>query len=280
MATYAVGDLQGCHAPLLALLERLDFDPAADSLWLTGDLVNRGPGSLEVLRLVQSLGDAAVTVLGNHDLHLLAAAADPERRLKRKDTLAAILEAPDRDALLDWLRHRPLVHRGQGYTLVHAGLPPQWDTAGALERAAEVEAVLRGDHRERFFAHMYGAEPALWDEGLEGWDRLRYITNALTRMRYCDAAGRLDMAEKGPPDRAPAHLVPWYAVPGRASAGERIIFGHWSTLALAPPPPADLHVYPLDMGCLWGGALVALRLEDAARFQVSCTRAAVPRSPG
>ncbi|MDZ7750510.1 MAG: symmetrical bis(5'-nucleosyl)-tetraphosphatase [Gammaproteobacteria bacterium] len=276
MPTYAIGDIQGCHDPLLALLEAIRFDTAGDRLWFTGDLVNRGPHSLEVLRLVRDLGDAAVTVLGNHDLHLLAVAARPEHKPKKKDTLDAILQAPDRDELLDWLRHRPLIHRGHGYTLVHAGLVPQWNVADAERLAAELHEVLRGTGHGEFLAHMYGDGPSRWNEDLTGWDRLRCITNVFTRLRYCDTHGRMDLAEKRPPTDVPPPLMPWYAVPGRASAGEPIIFGHWSTLALAPLPDPALRVHPLDMGCLWGGRLTALRLEDGRRFDFHCPRFSRP----
>lgn len=276
MSTYAIGDIQGCHDPLLKLLEVIRFDEGQDRLWLTGDLVNRGPRSLEVLRLVRDLGDAATTVLGNHDLHLLAVAAAPRDRLKKKDTLQAILEAPDRDELLDWLRHRPLIHRGQGHTLVHAGLVPQWSVADAEGFADELHRVLQGDDYREFLAHMYGDEPRCWDPGLTDWARLRCITNVFTRLRYCDARGRMDFVEKRPPPSVSPPLMPWYAVPGRASAGEPIVFGHWSTLALAPPPDPALKVYPLDMGCLWGGRLTALRLEDGRHFDFHCPRFSRP----
>lgn len=274
MAVYAIGDVQGCYAELRALLDRIDFDPARDRLWFAGDLVNRGPQSLETLRFVRDLGDAALTVLGNHDLHLIAADHDP-RYARPQDTLQPILDAPDKDALLAWLRRQPLLHHdtGLGYTLLHAGLPPQWDLATALRCAAEVEAVLRGGHHGEFLSRMYGNEPNLWSEDLAGWDRLRYITNCFTRLRYLDPDGRLNLRDKGAPgSQTPGHR-PWFAVPGRASAGLRILFGHWSTVGEVQ----EQNVFPLDTGCLWGGSLTALRLEDRRWFRLPCAGA---RQPG
>ena len=261
MAVYAIGDLQGCYDELRALLDRLGFDPAHDRLWLCGDLVNRGPKSLEVLRFVRGLGDAAVTVLGNHDLHLLAVWLGKHRHFKTNGTLGPILAAADRDDLLDWLRHRPLLHHDAalGWTLVHAGLPPQWDLATARACAAEVESALRGADLPAFIDHMYGNEPHRWDPGLRGWDRLRFTVNCLTRLRYCTAYGALSLAYKGAPQATP-DLLPWFEVPGRQSAGQRIVFGHWSTLGLH----RGADVLGIDTGCLWGGALTAARLDDPA----------------
>lgn len=276
MSTYAIGDLQGCLDDLLRLLEVLAFDPAADRLWFVGDLVNRGHQSAETLRFVRALGDRAITVLGNHDLHLLAVASGATRP-KRKDHLDGVLEAADRDELLDWLRHRPLLHHDTalGYTLVHAGLPPAWDLTRAQACAAELEACLRGPNQRRFFRHMYGDEPACWRADLRGWARLRYITNAFTRMRYCDARGCLELTAKGPPGTQPAGLLPWFQVPGRANAALNIVFGHWSTLALAPQPTPN--VYPVDSGCVWRQRLTALRLEDGRYFHAPCTGALTPK---
>ena len=274
MAVYAIGDVQGCYTELQALLERIAFDPARDRLWFAGDLVNRGPHSLETLRFVRDLGDAALTVLGNHDLHLIAADFD-SRYARPRDTLQPILEAPDKDALLNWLRHRPLLHHDAalGYTLLHAGLPPQWDLATAQRCAAEVEAVLRSGHHGEFLSRMYGNEPNLWSEDLEGWDRLRFITNCFTRLRYVDPEGRLNLRDKGAPgSQTPGHR-PWFAVPGRANAGLRILFGHWSTVGEVK----EQDVFPLDTGCLWGGSLTALRLEDRTWFRLPCAGA---RKPG
>ncbi len=275
MAVYAIGDIQGCLAPLQELLDRLDFRPERDRLWFTGDLVNRGPQSAAVLRLVMSFGEAAVSVLGNHDLHLLAVAEGFGPELD-KDTLDDVLDAPDRDALLHWLRHRPLLHHDPalGYTLTHAGLPPQWDLATARQCAQEVESVLRGAHYRDFLRQMYGNQPDRWDPALRGMERLRFITNAFTRLRYCDSQGRLDLAHKGKPGTQPAGLMPWYQVPGRKNRDLRILFGHWSTLGLSDYPG----VYALDTGCLWGGKLSAMRLDGEQEIiQIDCP---ATRRPG
>ena len=269
MATYAIGDVQGCCDELERLLERVDFDAARDRLWMVGDLVNRGPRSLEALRLVRGIGDAATVVLGNHDLHLLAVAAGA-RKPRRKDTLDPILEAPDRDELLAWLRHRSLVARDREARrlMVHAGLPPQWDADQAETCARELEAVLRGEDHEAFFHTMYGDSPGRWDPALAGAERLRYITNALTRMRYVLADGALDLGEKGPPGTQGEGLTPWYEHPERRSRGTTVVFGHWA--ALQSETPLDPHhgVVHVDMGCVWGGALRAVRLEDGAIIEV------------
>lgn len=273
MAVYAIGDIQGCYDQLQALLEQIAFDPARDRLWFAGDLVNRGPRSLETLRLARSLN--AICVLGNHDLHLLAAATVP-RALKKKDTLRQILDAPDAGPLLDWLRQRPLLHHdGElDYTLIHAGLPPQWDLASARARAAEVECVLRGDDRHEFFAHMYGNQPDRWSPSLSGMERLRFITNCFTRLRFCDSEGRLALEEKGAPGSQPAHLRPWFAWPQRRSRDARILFGHWSTLGAYDGDG----VHALDTGCLWGGKLTAARLDAASprRFIYACPEVVNP----
>ncbi len=258
MAVYAIGDIQGCYEELLGLLALIQFDPQHDRLWFAGDLVNRGPKSLETLRFVRELGDVAITVLGNHDLHLIAAAYG--KPLDHEDhTLDAILTAPDREELIDWLRSRPLLHHdaGLGYTLVHAGLPLQWDLDTAQRCAREVEAVLRSDRITDFLRHLYGNKPKRWSEKLTGWDRLRFIVNCLTRMRYCDRDGRLKMKPKGPPGSQPAGLLPWFDLPGRANRDLRIIFGHWSTLGVPDVPG----IYAIDSGCLWGGQLTALRID-------------------
>jgi bis(5'-nucleosyl)-tetraphosphatase (symmetrical) len=263
LATYTVGDVQGCLTQLEALLEQLDFDPARDRLRFAGDLVNRGPRSLEVLRLVRGLGDAVETVLGNHDLHLLAAVHD-RRQPSRGDTLEAVLDAPDRDLLIDWLRHRPLLHEspGSGLVLVHAGLPPAWDLETARACARELEAVLASDRLSTFLGHMYGNTPRCWSDDLDGWERLRFITNAFTRLRYCDARGCLDLRAKQPPGRQAAGLLPWFAVPGRRSRGVPIVFGHWATLQLETPLDPSHGVWHVDTGCVWGGPLTALREDD------------------
>lgn len=275
MAVYAIGDVQGCFDDLQRLLAHIRFDPAADHLWFVGDIVNRGPHSLETLRFVHGLGERAVTVLGNHDLHLIAAAHD--HPLGRGDhTLDDILAAPDRAELIEWLCRRPMLHHdaGLGFTMVHAGLPPQWDLAQAQVCAQEVEQVLRGAQRRAFIGRMYGNKPNRWSSHLEGWDRLRFSVNCFTRMRYCDTAGRLDLKSKGPPGTQPQGQLPWFEVPGRASHSLNIVFGHWSTLGSC----TAAGVYATDTGCLWGGALTALRLDGPVqRISVPC---AGQRRPG
>jgi bis(5'-nucleosyl)-tetraphosphatase (symmetrical) len=269
MSVYAIGDIQGCFDELLELLATLRFDRQRDRLWFVGDLVNRGPKSLETLRFVRELGSAAVTVLGNHDLHLLAAAHGIRPDNIDGDTLEPILAAPDREDLIDWLRRLPLLHYdGElGYLMVHAGLPPQWDLKLAQRCAGEVETVLRGNRLESFLSRMYGNKPRQWSGELEGWDRLRFIVNCFTRMRFCDRNGRLELKSSGPPGSQPEGYYPWYEIPGRASAGMNIIFGHWSTLKAADIPG----VYPIDQGCLWGGQLTALRIDTRPeRIELSC----------
>jgi len=269
MAVYAIGDIQGCYDELLELLATLRFDRQRDRLWFVGDLVNRGPKSLETLRFVRELGSAAITVLGNHDLHLLAAAHGIRPDNIDEDTLEPILAAPDREALIDWLRRQPLLHYdGElGYLMVHAGLPPQWDLKLAQRCAGEVETVLRGNRLEAFLSRMYGNKPRQWSGELEGWDRLRFIVNCFTRMRFCDRHGRLELKSSGPPGTQPEDYYPWYEIPGRASAGMNIIFGHWSTLRAADIPG----VYPTDSGCLWGGHLTALRIDTRpVRIELPC----------
>lgn len=261
MAIYAIGDVQGCYEPLRRLLDLLRFDPTADRLWLVGDLVNRGPQSVEVLRLVRELGERAITVLGNHDLTLLAVAAG-QVQPKKKDTFQMVLDAPDSAELLDWLRRRPLLHHDAalGFTLVHAGLPPQWDLALAQRCAAELAATLRGPQYEDFLAHMFGGEPRSWRDDLAGYDRLRFIVNALTRMRFCTLAGELNFTDKGPPGSQGAGLWPWFTLPNRRSAELRIVFGHWAALDYYRAPG----VYALDSGCVWGNRLTAIRLDHSA----------------
>jgi bis(5'-nucleosyl)-tetraphosphatase (symmetrical) len=258
MATYAIGDIQGCYTSFRRLLDQINLDPAKDKLWFVGDLVNRGPDSLAVLRFVRDLGQQAVVVLGNHDLHLLARAEGHDRNAK-KDNLDDVLTAPDRDELLHWLRHRPLAHYSatKDVLMVHAGVPPQWDLAQTLACARELETALRKPGYQRFLTAMYGDHPPLWSQDLIGMDRLRFITNCLTRMRYCTADGRLDLTAKGPPGSQPAGYLPWFQAPGRATKGVRIVFGHWSALGWR----ASDNVWCLDTGCLWGGAMTALRLR-------------------
>lgn len=267
MAVYAVGDVQGCYDPLRALLDEIRFDPAQDTLCLTGDLVNRGPQSLEVLRFVRSL-PSSVVVLGNHDLHLLAVASG-QTSPKRRDTLSALLDAHDRDELLGWLRSRPLLYHDvdRDFVLVHAGLLPQWDLTTALRLAREAEHFIAHSDRNDLYTHMYGDTPDHWDESLAGWARVRVIINALTRLRYCDAHGRMDLRPKMKPGGQPSGLIPWFQVPGRRSQTLRVVFGHWSTLGLWN---AD-GVIGLDSGCLWGERLTAVRLDGGHGFSsVKC----------
>ncbi len=270
MATYAVGDIQGCYQELEALLAVCAFDSNADRLWCAGDLVNRGPQSLEVLRLLRPLGDTVTIVLGNHDLHLLAVANGHQHRLRRTDTLDAVLGASDLGEICEWLRHQPLFvnDSSTGFTLVHAGMPPQWDLELARKCAAEIEQILRGDQCVEFLDAMYGSKPNRWSSKLAGLERARFITNCFTRLRYCSSDGRLALRETGPPGTQPAGLIPWYQAPQRRSAGHPVLFGHWSALTLDPRESAARQVYPLDTGCVWGGKLTALRLDDMQYFSV------------
>lgn len=265
MATYAVGDIQGCYTELLRLLEKMCFDPAIDRLWLVGDLVNRGPDSVNVLRLIKSLGDSAITVLGNHDLHLLAV-AEGAAKLHRCDTLHDVLDAPDRGELLAWLRVQRLLYVEGNFVLVHAGLLPSWTVAQAQQLAHEAEAALTGKHYHDFLVHMYGNHPDHWENDLSGYQRLRTITNACTRMRVCTPSGEMEFKFKGEVHNAPEGYMPWFDVPGRASAHATVVCGHWSALGLNVTP----QIITLDTGCLWGGALSAIRLEDRKLFQVPC----------
>ncbi len=265
MAIYAIGDIQGCYNELQQLLEQIRFDPAQDTLWLVGDLVNRGPGSLQVLRLVKSLGDSAITVLGNHDLHLLAVASGVAE-LGRSDTLNEVLHAHDRDELLAWLRQQRLLYAQGDYVLVHAGLLPQWSVKQASTLAQEVEQGLRGDNYFTFLERMYGNSPHAWRDDLGGYKRLRVITNALTRMRICTPQGEMEFKFKGEVEKIPPAYVPWFEAPARKSRDATVIFGHWSALGLKLAP----NIIALDTGCLWGGPLTAIRLEDRKLYQVEC----------
>lgn len=268
MAIYAIGDVQGCYAEFAQLLEKCRFDPAVDRVWLVGDLVNRGPASLEVLRLVRSLGEAATVVLGNHDLYLLMLAAGHSRRNK-DDTLVRILEAPNRDELLDWLSRRPLLHVEGEYAMVHGGLLPAWSVPRAAELAREVECALLSEQSRTFLRNLHGNQPDRWSDALKGWPRLRVIVNALTRMRFCTPQGRLMLEAKGPPDKAPPGTVPWFRATGRASRTHTIVFGHWSALGFH----RSEGLIALDSGCVWGGKLTAVRLDDGEVFQVMGWRA-------
>jgi len=266
MATYAIGDIQGCFDSLLRLLDQCAFDPAHDRLWLVGDLVNRGPKSLETLRFIKGLGEAALTVLGNHDLYLLMVAEGGAKQRGKDDTIQPILDAPDRDELLTWLRQQPLCHTEKGYCLVHAGLLPQWTAMQARRLAGEVEAMLQGPQYREFIANMWGSKPDAWSDDLIGWERLRVVVNAMTRMRFCTVAGAMDFRVKGKIANAPAGYIPWFDIPWRKSAESVLVTGHWSALGLKLTD----NLLALDSGCLWGGHLTAVRLEDRQVFQVDC----------
>ncbi len=269
MAIYAIGDIQGCAGAFGQLLKEIQFKPGSDRLWLVGDLVNRGPASLDTLRQVRDLGDAATTVLGNHDLHLLALAAGA-RKPGKHDTLDEILDAPDATELLDWLRQRPLAHHevvaGQPHLLVHAGLLPIWSVQEALVHADEVASALRAHDWRSFFLHMYGDEPSAWSDELGGYERLRVAVNALTRLRFCDASGVMDLKSKEGAGAAPPGFQAWFDIASRRSADTTVVFGHWSTLGLL----LRQKLIGLDSGCVWGGALTAVRLPDRQTVQVAC----------
>ena len=270
---YLIGDLQGCCDPLEQLLATIDFSPSRDRIHLLGDLVNRGPRSLAVLQRLTSLGDSAQCLLGNHDLHLLAV-AHGVRPPGKGDTLAAILEDPQRDALLDWLRHRAMAAQACGWLLVHAGVIPQWNAADTLAHAREIESLLRSDRIGEFLPSMYGNEPRRWDAALEGPDRWRFIVNVLTRMRLCSAEGALELKKDGPGE-APPGMLPWFSHEHRLSRDTPIAFGHWSQLGLVDTPT----LLSLDTGCVWGGRLTAVRVDGGRRevIQVDCPQA---RKPG
>ena len=258
MAVYAIGDVQGCYSDLCRLLDHLNFDDSADTLWFCGDLVNRGLESLETLRFVKGLGNAAVTVLGNHDLHLLALYYNDQVRPKKKDTLFAVLNSDDTDELIAWLQMRPLLHRDKALSkvLVHAGIHPDWLVSQALSYAAEVEQVLQGADCKLFFASMYGDQPDQWDDDLSDMPRLRFITNVLTRLRFLSSDGRIDMRAKGGPLQHQS-LTPWFELNPRDAETDDIVFGHWSTLATGR---YGKH-FATDGGCVWGGKIVALRID-------------------
>ncbi len=266
MALYFIGDLQGCHAPLQRLLQAIDFSPSRDTIYLLGDLVNRGPQSLAVLQTLAGFGDAAQSLLGNHDLHLLTVGYGI-RHAHRGDTLQEILDAPDCAAWLDWLRHQRMALMAHGWLMVHAGVLPQWSAGRTLELAREVEQALQAPDPRPFLTGMYGNSPARWDEGLQGIDRLRVIVNALTRLRFCKADGEMEFASKGQALEPPAGgYLPWFEVPGRASAGVPIAFGHWSTLGLGAAettPVIRNNTLALDTGCAWGDCLTAARIGAA-----------------
>jgi len=264
-SVYAIGDAQGCQQQVLILLQKIRAESSDPTCIFVGDLVNRGPQSLSTLRLIRSLGTQAKVLLGNHDLHLLAV-AHGIRKLHRSDTISEILDAPDRDELLDWLRHQPLAIMESGHLLVHAGVLPQWTVAQTLDLAEEVSSVLRGPDWVAFLQQMYGNTPTKWDDSLQGTDRLRCIVNALTRIRFCQADGSMDFSSSESGGNAPSGYMPWFDVPTRKTADTPIVFGHWSTLGLTVRD----NLVGLDTGCIWGGKLTAVRLHDHAVFQVTC----------
>ncbi|RMD52589.1 MAG: symmetrical bis(5'-nucleosyl)-tetraphosphatase [Nitrospirae bacterium] len=267
MSTYVIGDIQGCYDEFIELIEVINFNPNSDELWITGDLVNRGPKSLEVLRFVKKLGKCCITILGNHDIHLLSVAFGV-RPIRSKDTFGDVIRAKDRDELIEWLRRRPLIYRDpkKGYTLIHAGLPPQWSIEDALSYASEAENVLRGEECREMLKKLYEGSPLQWSESLRGWERLSFIINCLVRLRFCDASGRVAFDYTGPPGTQPPQFMPWFEVPNRRSIGDKIIFGHWAALGFY----CSDNVCALDSGCVWGGELTALRLEDKKKYTIPC----------
>ena len=271
MATYAIGDIQGCFDSLQRLLNQFHFDPGSDRLWLVGDLVNRGPDSLSVLRYIKNLGDSAITVLGNHDLHLLAVEAGIAE-LHRKDTITDVLKASDRKELIDWLRHQRLMYREGGFVLVHAGVFPYWSVDEALQHAQEVETALRSDQYTNFLQVIYRCSIEKWNEEASLEERLGVITNAMTRMRICSEKGELNLGFKGMLEDIPAGYFPWFDVPSRIPRNETVLFGHWSALGVR----FQKKNVALDGGCVWGRKLVAFRLDDRQSFEVSCTDCDIP----
>ena len=268
MATYAIGDIQGCYYAFMALLQRLQFNPKNDTLWLVGDLINRGNGSLEMLRWCYQHQLSLQIVLGNHDLHALAV-VHGLKSAHKGDTLQRSIDAPDSGALFTWLRHQPLMiaqqaYAQEGYAMVHAGLLPQWTIDQALSYASEVEAVLQSENYRNFLSNMYGGLPNQWQDDLTGMDRLRVITNAMTRMRICTIDGEMEFAFKGELLDIPTNYLPWFDVPNRQSQASHIICGHWSALGLRQRN----NIHALDTGCLWGGQLTAMRLETREITQV------------
>lgn len=276
MAIYAIGDVQGCFDELTTLVRNVAFNPGSDRLWFVGDLVNRGPKSLETLRWIKALEDTAVTVLGNHDLHLLAAYVGI-KPISQTNSLLPVLQADDIEDLMNWLRHRPLMHYDSGLNvaMVHAGLFPQWEIREALSLAREAEAMLRSARYKDFLRNMYGNQPDRWQKTLGDWERLRVITNGLTRIRYCNDKGVMSFSDKGVPGTQPSGMYPWFEISSRKSRGTTIVFGHWSTLGLY----TRHNVIATDTGCLWGGALTAVKIDDPEKttFKVECeAKLAIP----
>ena len=270
MATYVVGDIQGCFDQFQCLLKEVSFNPDRDVIWSVGDLINRGSNNLATLRWFHERRDNAVVVLGNHDLHLMAVSAGA-RKMSKSDTFDDILDAPDQETLIEWLHHQPLMHHEHGVTLVHAGIPPMWSVNEALNRAAEVEKVLRGPDCIRFFNAMYGNDPIAWDDQLTGMTRLRVITNYLTRMRHCTKKGKLDLISKGPTPTANAlkgkKVAPWFSHEGRRTKDDLVIFGHWASIDGVTDSP---NVIGLDTGCVWGNKMTLMALESRTFYRCNC----------
>ena len=276
MATYVIGDLQGCYDELQQLLNLIHYQPKQDELWFAGDIVNRGPKSLDCLRFVKNLGSKGKMVLGNHDFHLLAAYSGVEKFLSKSDTLTDIINAPDADELMDWLRQQPLMvrHEFLPLVMVHAGIPPQWTISQAQSYAEEVHKSLKADDwQEQLRHHLFGSEPTLWQENLVGWDRLRYIVNAFARMRYCSAEGELEFSQKGKPESNTGQFQPWFTWPHRKNKTAEIFFGHWSTLGAIDA----YNIHTTDTGCLWGGKLTAYCLDTKTRHTIDCPQACQPK---
>ena len=270
MSTYAIGDIQGCYSELQNLLNEINFDERRDELWFTGDLVNKGPKSLQTLRFIKALGVNAKITLGNHDLHLLAVAKNIQPLLK-KDTIQEILAADDVKELIDWLKSRPLLITDDNlnFTMVHAGLPPQWSLENAKEFAKECELILQSEKINKLLAEMYGDTPNIWVNSLQDYAKQRFIINCFTRIRFCNSDGMLDFDTKVAPGKQNTSLIPWYSLPNRKTKDNKIIFGHWSTVHIGNEKNfKQYNVYPIDTGCLWGGRLTAMRLEDEKIFSV------------
>ena len=271
MSTYAIGDIQGCYTELQNLLNEINFNEKNDQLWFAGDLVNRGPKSLQTLRFIKSLGVSAKIVLGNHDLHLIAASKNI-RPISNKDTIKEILTADDADELINWLKSRPLLltDTDLGFTMVHAGIAPQWTLDTAKNFAKECESILQNEKIDDFLMHMYGDTPNIWSDSIEGYARQRFIINCFTRIRFCTIDGTLDLDIKVAPGSQKKSLIPWYALPNRKTIDNKIIFGHWSTIHFGVENNfKKYNVYPVDTGCLWGGQLTAMRLDDEKIFSVT-----------
>jgi len=273
MATYAIGDIQGCYNALRQLLDKIKFNPNVDQLWFTGDLINRGPKSLKTLRFIKSLGSSARSVLGNHECHFLAVSRG-HKKAHRTDTFNNIINAPDAEELTEWVRGLPFFYEDTnlGYSMLHAGVPPQWTLAATRKYALELQAVIQGEHVDDFLASMYGSKPDKWDKTLTGNDRMRFIINCFTRLRFCDKHGRLNLKSKGGLGSQPAGLMPWFDVPNRKTVDDNIVFGHWSALGVHNKNNTTC----LDGGCLWGGSLAALKLGSSDIISVDCERTLKP----